>query len=217
MRIILRTQKSKTLGFLIVQTTIVPRYVAWDRARRGSFGKRPLYRTSRGTCPPDDSVHFRLFFGVYKRRRILPHVMVRLLNTRTVSHFWLLARCETSVDTCVNCATMVFPLSHFETTGKTSTGAKTMSDTSEVIYSIVDVDLVTAIHADNVPDMLKAVNEIQSILLRALTVNGLCRERYRLICELIYSVEVDCRDNPGKVSDDTLRDYDEVFRSFMLR
>jgi hypothetical protein len=92
-----------------------------------------------------------------------------------------------------------------------------MSDTSEVVYSIVDVDLMPAIQADNVPDMLKAVNEMQSILIRALTVNGVCRERYRLICELIHSVECDCQDNPGQVSNETLRDYDDVFQSFMLR
>jgi hypothetical protein len=92
-----------------------------------------------------------------------------------------------------------------------------MSDTSEVVYSIVDVDLMPAIQADNVPDMLKAVNEMQNILIRALTVNGVCRERYRLICELIHSVECDCQDNPGQVSNETLRDYDDVFQSFMLR
>jgi hypothetical protein len=117
-RIILRTEKSKTLGFLIVQTTIVPRYVAQDRARRNTFGKRPSYRTSEGTWLPDDPVHFRLFFVVYKRRRILRPSDTGLLNRFTVSHFWLSARCETSVDTCVNCATMWFRLSHFGTTGK---------------------------------------------------------------------------------------------------
>jgi hypothetical protein len=92
-----------------------------------------------------------------------------------------------------------------------------MSDTSEIVYSILDVDLMTAIQADNVPDMLKAVNEMQSILISALTVNGVCRERYRLICSLLYSVAVDCQDNPGQVSNETLRDYDDVFQSFMLR
>lgn len=92
-----------------------------------------------------------------------------------------------------------------------------MSDTSEQVFSILDVDLMDAIRADNVPDMLKAVNEMQSILIRALTVNGVCRERYRLICSLLYTVEVDCQDNPGQVSDETLRDYDDVFQSFMMR
>jgi hypothetical protein len=92
-----------------------------------------------------------------------------------------------------------------------------MSDISEQVFSIMNVDLTTAIRADNVPDMLKAVNEMQSILLRALTVKGVCRERYRLICSLLYRVECDCQDNPGQVSDDTLRDYDDVFLSFMLR
>jgi hypothetical protein len=92
-----------------------------------------------------------------------------------------------------------------------------MSDTSEIVYSIVDVDLMTAIQSDNMHDMLAAVNEMQSILLRALTTKGKCRERYKLICELIHSVECDCQDNPGQVSDDTLRDYDDVFQSFMLR
>jgi hypothetical protein len=92
-----------------------------------------------------------------------------------------------------------------------------MSDTSEQVFSILDVDLMDAIRADNVPDMLKAVNEMQSILIRALTVRGVCRERYRLICSLLYSVERDCQDNPGQVSDDTLRDYDDVFQSFMMR
>jgi hypothetical protein len=92
-----------------------------------------------------------------------------------------------------------------------------MSDISEQVFSIVDVDLMPAIQADNVPDMLKAVNEMQSILIRALTVRGVCRERYRIICELIHSVECDCQDNPGQVSDETLRDYDDVFQSFMMR
>jgi hypothetical protein len=92
-----------------------------------------------------------------------------------------------------------------------------MSDVVEQVISIVDVDMMDAIRGNDVPAMLKAVNEMQSILIHALTINGVCRERYRLICSLLYTVEVDCQDNPGQVSDDTLRDYDEVFQSFMLR
>ncbi len=92
-----------------------------------------------------------------------------------------------------------------------------MSDAVEQVFSIVDVDMMDAIRGNDVPAMLKAVNEMQSILIHALTINGVCRERYRLICSLLYTVEVDCQDNPGQVSDDTLRDYDEVFQSFMLR
>jgi hypothetical protein len=92
-----------------------------------------------------------------------------------------------------------------------------MSDVVEQVFSIVDVDMMDAIRGNDVPAMLKAVNEMQSILIRALTVGGVCRERYRIICELIHSVEMDCHDNLGQVSDDTLRDYDEVFQSFMLR
>lgn len=66
-------------------------------------------------------------------------------------------------------------------------------------------------------EMLKSVNAIQRRLLRMLTVDGCCRERYRLICDLIDSVAADCRDNPGERSDATLRDYDDLFRSFMYR
>lgn len=139
------------------------------------------------------------------------------LNNCTVSHFWLSARCGMSVDTCPNCDTMVLPVVSIRDDGETSTGVIAMSDTSEQVFSILDVDLMDAIRADNVPDMLKAVNEMQSILIRALTVNGVCRERYRLICSLLYTVEVDCQDNPGQVSDETLRDYDDVFQSFMMR
>jgi hypothetical protein len=52
--------------------------------------------------------------------------MVDSLNNCTVSHFWLSARCETTIDTCPNCATMGFRLSQFETTGKTLLGVWTM-------------------------------------------------------------------------------------------
>ena len=92
-----------------------------------------------------------------------------------------------------------------------------MSDASERVFTIVDTELIDAIRRDDMRDMIAAVNEMQSILLRAMTVNGCCRERYKLVNTLLSSIQSDCQDNPGQVSDDTLRDYDDVFQSFMLR
>ena len=92
-----------------------------------------------------------------------------------------------------------------------------MSETSEKVFCLIDTELMDAIRRDDVRDMIAAVNEMQSILLRAMTVNGLCRERYKLVNTLLSSIQSDCQDNPGPVSDDTLRDYDDVFQSFMLR
>jgi hypothetical protein len=92
-----------------------------------------------------------------------------------------------------------------------------MSDVNETVYTIVDTELMDAIKRNDIRDMLAAVNEIQSVLLRAMTLNGRCPERFRLVNDIISSIESDCQDNPGQVSDETLRDYDDVFQSFMLR
>lgn len=92
-----------------------------------------------------------------------------------------------------------------------------MSETSEKVFCLVDTELMDAIRRDDIRDMIAAVNEMQTILLRAMTVNGCCRERYKLVNTLLSSIQSDCEDNPGQVSDDTLRDYDDVFQSFMMR
>lgn len=92
-----------------------------------------------------------------------------------------------------------------------------MSETSEKVFCLVDTELMDAIRRDDIRDMIAAVNEMQTILLRAMTVNGCCRERYKLVNDLLWSIQSDCQDNPGQVSDDTLRDYDDVFQSFMMR
>ena len=92
-----------------------------------------------------------------------------------------------------------------------------MSYVSETVSAIVDSELMDAIRRDDIRDMIAAVNEMQSILLRAMTVNGCCRERYKLVNTLLSSIQSDCQDNPGQVSDETMRDYDDVFQSFMLR
>ena len=92
-----------------------------------------------------------------------------------------------------------------------------MSETSERVFCIVDTELMDAIRRDDIRDMIAAVNEMQSILLSAMTVNGCCRERYKLVNTLLSGIQSDCQDNPGQVSDATLRDYDDVFQSFMLR
>ena len=92
-----------------------------------------------------------------------------------------------------------------------------MSDTSERVCALVDTELMDAIKRDDIRDMIAAVNEMQSILLRAMTMNGRCPERYRLVNDIISSIQSDCQDNPGQVSDETMRDYDDVFQAFMLR
>lgn len=92
-----------------------------------------------------------------------------------------------------------------------------MSDASEKVFTIVDTELMDAIRRDDIRDMIAAVNEMQSILLRAMTIKGRCPERYRLMNDIISSIQSDCQDNPGQCADDTLRDYDDVFQSFMLR
>jgi hypothetical protein len=92
-----------------------------------------------------------------------------------------------------------------------------MSDVNGTVSTIVDTELIDAIKRNDIRDMLAAVNEIQSVLLRATTLNGRCPERFRLVNDIISSIESDCQDNPGQVSDETLRDYDDVFQSFMLR
>lgn len=92
-----------------------------------------------------------------------------------------------------------------------------MSDVSETVFTIVDTELMDAIKRDDIRDMIAAVNEMQSILLRAVTLNGRCPDRFRLVTDIISGIESDCQDNPGQVSDDTMRDYDDVFQSFMLR
>lgn len=92
-----------------------------------------------------------------------------------------------------------------------------MSDVSRTVATIVDTELMDAIKREDIRDMIAAVNEIQSVLLRAMTMNGRCPERYKLVNTLLWNIQSDCQDNPGQVSDETMRDYDDVFQSFMLR